>query len=266
MIRVVLIFVVLVFCDSVFAQKQLQVTYENNSYCIPNVKKSEIKVIAVKDACLSTTENNFESITISFSASTGEKNKETEMMLFLNHVYKDYQNNVMYSNEEEKIIECNLKEEMTAFKWKLGKERKMILGYSCTQANCLFRGRDYTAWFTTDLPFRAAPWKFYGLPGVMLQVKSKDNFVSMEATELKVTDGEHPQNPIDGDEFFTWEEFAEQYKIQVKKGQERIDAVQARMGMPTRELNYPRIQVIVNGNRLDSNGKKYWEKQVEVLE
>lgn len=38
--------------------------------------------------------------------------------------------------------------------WELINETKNISGYTCSKATTNFRGRKYTAWFTTDIPFR----------------------------------------------------------------------------------------------------------------
>ncbi len=79
-----------------------------------------------------------------------------------------------------------LKEPLKLFKWELGKDTKTILGYQCNKATCNFRGRDYVAYFTRDIPFKAAPWKFHGLPGVVLEVYSTDEFCKWTAIALKI--------------------------------------------------------------------------------
>jgi GLPGLI family protein len=229
-----------------------------------NVTKSIIKVKAVNDACLSSTKNRFEIRTLTFSAEREVKNDDVDVSYLFDHVYKDYKNNLLYSNER-RYFDCYVKEPLPAIEWKLTGDRKEILGYNCNEASGHFRGREYTAWFTTELPFKAAPWKFYGLPGVMLEVKSKDNFVSMEAIELKVTDGKYPQNPLEGKEFMTWDDYAVLFAKRVKKNQENLDASQARMGLPTAKINLPRIEIIIDENRLDEIGNKYWNNQSTVL-
>lgn len=68
-------------------------------------------------------------------------------------------------------------EPMPVFMWKLLSERKSILNYQCQKAVCTFRGRTYTAWFASEIPLSEGPWKFHGLPGLILKVyDDKNNF------------------------------------------------------------------------------------------
>ncbi len=79
-----------------------------------------------------------------------------------------------------------LKEPLNLFGWKLNKRSKTILGYQCNEASCTFRGRDYVAYFTREIPFKTAPWKFHGLPGVVLEVYSTDEFCKWTAESLEI--------------------------------------------------------------------------------
>ncbi|PNP94704.1 hypothetical protein BFS16_07440 [Hoylesella timonensis] len=56
------------------------------------------------------------------------------------------------------------------FNWQLDIEKKKILGYTCQKAKCSFRGRNYVAWFTSEIPISEGPYKFSGLPGLILQI------------------------------------------------------------------------------------------------
>jgi GLPGLI family protein len=56
------------------------------------------------------------------------------------------------------------------FNWQLSNEQKRILSYSCQKATCTFRGRNYTAWFAPEIPIKEGPYKFGGLPGLILQM------------------------------------------------------------------------------------------------
>lgn len=61
--------------------------------------------------------------------------------------------------------------------WKIGKETKEIMGYTCTKATASHRGRDWTAWFTNDIPMSRGPLYFGGLPGLIMELSdSKENY------------------------------------------------------------------------------------------
>ncbi|HCO21315.1 MAG TPA: hypothetical protein DIT47_09835 [Flavobacteriaceae bacterium] len=54
-------------------------------------------------------------------------------------------------------------------------EMTKIAGYKCIKATTRYRGTEIEAYFTKDLPYDAGPFKFYGLPGLILFVKEKGN-------------------------------------------------------------------------------------------
>jgi GLPGLI family protein len=69
-------------------------------------------------------------------------------------------------------------EPLPVFEWKITNEKQVILSYLCQKATATFRGRDYIAWFTMDIPIDNGPWKFGGLPGLILKLSdTKNNFV-----------------------------------------------------------------------------------------
>lgn len=72
--------------------------------------------------------------------------------------------------------------------WELFDEEKEICGYLCQKAICHWRGRDYTAWFSQDIPISSGPWKFSGLPGLIMKVEDSTGNYSWEATEVRQGD------------------------------------------------------------------------------
>lgn len=69
---------------------------------------------------------------------------------------------------------CQYTEEIPVMNWEIEEDTATIAGYRCQKANCTFRGREYTAWFSMDIPISNGPWKFGGLPGLILKVYDKD--------------------------------------------------------------------------------------------
>ncbi len=66
-------------------------------------------------------------------------------------------------------------EEKEALNWKITTSRDTINGYPATLATTHFGGRDYKAWFTEELPFSDGPYKFKGLPGLIVKVGDTQN-------------------------------------------------------------------------------------------
>ena len=61
----------------------------------------------------------------------------------------------------------------------------LILGHKCQKATCRWRGREFVAWFATDIPIRRGPWLFGGLPGLILKVYDKDHHYTFEAVSIR---------------------------------------------------------------------------------
>lgn len=69
--------------------------------------------------------------------------------------------------------------------WTLHTETQTVIGYKCQRATCRFRGRDFEAWFAPSIPVKRGPWKFQGLPGLILKVYDKDKLYTFEAIGLE---------------------------------------------------------------------------------
>ena len=69
--------------------------------------------------------------------------------------------------------------------WKLSTETQTICEHRCQKATCHWRGRDFVAWFAPDIPIRRGPWKFGGLPGLILKVYDKDRLYTFEAVGIQ---------------------------------------------------------------------------------
>lgn len=63
-------------------------------------------------------------------------------------------------------------------KWKILSETNKLGSFTIQKATCEFGGRKWKAWFTKDIPFSEGPYKFRGLPGLILLLEDTNkNFV-----------------------------------------------------------------------------------------
>ncbi|KFF09094.1 GLPGLI family protein [Chryseobacterium luteum] len=86
-----------------------------------------------------------------------EKDKASQKTYFKDRIGRD-----LYVYEEDRTLN-----------WKMSSETTKIGDYKVQKATTDFAGRKWTAWFTTDLPYQDGPYKFGGLPGLI--VKAEDD-------------------------------------------------------------------------------------------
>lgn len=70
--------------------------------------------------------------------------------------------------------------------WKITNELGNILNYSCQKAVIDYKGRQYAAWFTTQLPFTGGPNNFRNLPGMILKVEDSNKGISYTAVHIEM--------------------------------------------------------------------------------
>lgn len=76
------------------------------------------------------------------------------------------------------IQEYQYKEDCPALKWTLVEGDTVIADYHCKKATTSLFGRDYIAWYSTDVNLPYGPYKFNGLPGLIFKVSdTQKNFI-----------------------------------------------------------------------------------------
>lgn len=80
-------------------------------------------------------------------------------------------------------LRCEEEEEKP--EWKLSTDTLTLLGYRCTRATTQFKGRQWTAWFTPDIPVSEGPWKLCGLPGMILKAEDAEEHYRFAANGIE---------------------------------------------------------------------------------
>lgn len=89
------------------------------------------------------------------------------------YVFKDFNEEISFFQSEINFVNRKsktYKDSLHPFRWQIEQEQKIVAGRLCRKATMNFRGRSYTAWFDETTPMNNGPWKFGGLPGLILEI------------------------------------------------------------------------------------------------
>ena len=90
---------------------------------------------------------------------------------------------------KERLFNSYIVEEATpVINWKVTADTTTLKGLKCQKATALFKGRNYTAWFCPDMPYRVGPWKLNGLPGLIVEAFDSKKEVVFTFDGLEKTD------------------------------------------------------------------------------
>jgi len=114
-------------------------------------------------------------VSVSRQRQGGEINYEVEK------TYPDYKTYLIASvgNDVYKVLEDR------KINWKIAPEKKQLGEFKVQKATTEFAGRKWTAWFTTDVPIQDGPYKFSGLPGLIVEIYDHTGTHKMELKGLK---------------------------------------------------------------------------------
>lgn len=85
------------------------------------------------------------------------------------YIYKNYPEGKITTITKDFKVGFVYEETYAPQNWVIQDSIKQHLGYNCKKAECDFRGRFWTVWFTPDIPIKDGPWKLNGLPGLILE-------------------------------------------------------------------------------------------------
>lgn len=71
------------------------------------------------------------------------------------------------------------------FDWKILPEKTKIGNWNVQKAETDFAGRHWIAWFSAEIPIQDGPYKFYGLPGLIVKIEDRSGSHLMELKGIK---------------------------------------------------------------------------------
>src|SRR5690606_12244226 len=127
--------------------------------------------------------------------------------------------------------------------WELQSNQKEMMGYMCHEARISLGGREWIAWYTNDLPLQDGPYKFSGLPGLILEIHSRDGDYqfAMKGLKKNTFTVSKPKSTV-----FNDSEKEKQFKLQVIED----PALQYRNQMLQLKNNNMGVSVSFNGKEI----------------
>ena len=77
------------------------------------------------------------------------------------------------------------KEKLRSIQWSLVNETDTVCGYACKKATGEYGGRKWIVWYAPEIPATFGPWKFCGLPGLVMLAYDTENIHRFEAIAFR---------------------------------------------------------------------------------
>ena len=131
-----------------------------------------------------------DSLSFSTSASDEEKAKFEEakrlsMYYFDQEIWQNFSQGEMTVSMEVSPNIMEYKEELGLMNWTLEEGCETICGYQCNKATASYGGREWVVWYAPQIPSTAGPWKFNGLPGLILAASDSESKHKFEAIAFR---------------------------------------------------------------------------------
>jgi len=138
-------------------------------------------------------------------------------------------------------------------KWNIDeKSIKKIAGYSCIKATTNFRGSNIIAYFAKDLPYSTGLFKFFGLPGLILDLRVENKSYNIWKAKKVEIDYKENINLVPS--------FKQYPKIEMKKFVELKDQLLLKNNKEVLDNLPTGARIDYSSNRLGIEKKYEWEE------
>ncbi|MES2004991.1 MAG: GLPGLI family protein [Bacteroidota bacterium] len=148
----------------------------------------------------------------------------------------------------------SIDEAIPTINWTITQDTKDIGGMSCQKATAMFRGRDYEAWFCSQLPYSNGPWKLGGLPGLIMEAYDTKKEVMFTFTAFEGTMEKHVAIDLPKEVLKTTPKEFKQYQEALQRDRE------ANKGSANSAMGD--VRIVVSGTLAGPDGKPIKPKQM----
>ncbi|MDQ1095070.1 MULTISPECIES: GLPGLI family protein [Chryseobacterium] len=152
--------------------------------------------------------------------------------------------------------------------WKLIDDKtSIILGYKAYMASTEFGGRKWIAWYTKEIPISDGPYKFYGLPGLILKITDSDGAYTFEIKGIHKENNDLEKRNFTYDQPMNispkqWDSFWKKYIKQPSVIFENLNTSQTTYVINGKDVNSKEVKE--SYNRKESEILKNFESPIEL--
>jgi GLPGLI family protein len=99
-------------------------------------------------------------------------------------IYKTAASQHLYFYDRIATTTYRYEEPAGSLTWTITPATATVAGYACQRATASYGGRQWDAWFTREVPVSDGPYKFYGLPGLIVKVADTRQHYVFELAKL----------------------------------------------------------------------------------
>ena len=123
--------------------------------------------------------------------------KLNQFMMHHQNVLTDVEKSEVVAVEPIYPYRYETHEPMAKIDWTLTEDTLTISGLPCHRATGKLYGKQWTAWYTEEMPSSAGPWKLRGLPGLIIKAEDAEGIHCFElyGTKNEVRDINTIDNP-----------------------------------------------------------------------
>jgi GLPGLI family protein len=118
-------------------------------------------------------------------ARTNSINLRNRKKITATEYYKDVAINKLII-KQKLLTDYLMEDTIPSINWNIKPDIKTFSGIRCQRAVGKYRGRVYEAWFAPQFPYTNGPWKFGGLPGLILEIHDLKNEVIFSFNGMEV--------------------------------------------------------------------------------
>lgn len=162
-------------------QKQIDSTNEKSKI---NLENYSLYINEDKSLFISDNRINLDTILNNANFSDLDKLRSLPKPSSNKRIFKNVnsKNIIVYDEFYDKIYKYN---DSINIKWKITNVYDTLDNMKIRRAETKFRGRNYIAWYTSDIPISDGPYKFKGLPGLIVKLYDSKKEINYSLIELK---------------------------------------------------------------------------------